>query len=249
MVLAFGNATEPSIRFGESGIGCSARRRPAGRRIRPDGPCPPLHPLPGPGLRGIPRPEDRTEIEQVLASRSDPQSLGALDDVHGLVALLEGRMRMRSGTSRALPRSTPSTPRSRCALAGRAAVWNRSAADWPAALQALDATGVHRPALEASRMTLRAGLTALEGRPSDALSLYRESLGAWRGLGLVWDEALCGIDMATVLDPSSAEVRAAADQTREILVRLGARPSCRCSTTHCRRHARRMPSDRSVAPR
>ena len=73
-------------------------------------------------------------------------------------------------------------------------------------------------------MTLRAGLAALEGQPANALALYREALNGWRDLGLVWDEALCGIDMATVLDPSTAEVRAAADQTREILVRLGAHP-------------------------
>jgi hypothetical protein len=40
----------------------------------------------------------------------------------------------------------------------------------------------------------------------------------------VWDEALCAIDMATLLDPADPEVRAAADGARSILARLGARP-------------------------
>ncbi len=59
---------------------------------------------------------------------------------------------------------------------------------------------------------------------AEALASYREALRAWQGLGLVWDEALCSIDMATVLDASDGEVRAAADAGRAILARLGAGP-------------------------
>ncbi len=33
--------------------------------------------------------------------------------------------------------------------------------------------------------------------PAEALSLYGDAVGAWRGLGLAWDEALTAIDMAT----------------------------------------------------
>ena len=68
------------------------------------------------------------------------------------------------------------------------------------------------------------GIAALEGRPADALPLYREALRAWRDLGLAWDEALCGLDMALLLDPADPEVRAAAEAAREILVRLEAAP-------------------------
>jgi hypothetical protein len=84
--------------------------------------------------------------------------------------------------------------------------------------------GVHGPANEADRRTIRAGLAALEGRPAEALPLYREALRVWRDFGLAWDEALCGIDMATLLDPVDPEVRAAADAAREIFIRLGAKP-------------------------
>jgi hypothetical protein len=71
---------------------------------------------------------------------------------------------------------------------------------------------------------VRAGIAALEGRASDALSGYREVLGVWRDLGLVWDEAMCAIDMATLLDPSEPEVASAAEVARRTLTRLGAKP-------------------------
>ena len=59
---------------------------------------------------------------------------------------------------------------------------------------------------------------------NEALGLYRDTLRGWREFGLAYDAALTGIDMATLLDPAEPEVRAAADSTREILTRLGAKP-------------------------
>ena len=72
--------------------------------------------------------------------------------------------------------------------------------------------------------TIRAGIAALDGRTAEALPVYREALRAWRDLGLAWDEALCELDMATLLDRSDPEVGAAAESAREIFVRLGATP-------------------------
>ncbi len=106
----------------------------------------------------------------------------------------------------------------------RAALWLGDVDAARADLAALDEFGVHGPAIEAGRTTIRAGIAALESRSSDALALYRDALREWRDLGLVWDEALCGVDMATLLDPADPEVRAAADAAREILVRLQAAP-------------------------
>jgi tetratricopeptide (TPR) repeat protein len=87
-----------------------------------------------------------------------------------------------------------------------------------------DASPRHGRAIDADRATILAGIAALEGRTAEALAGYRQVLGVWRDLGLVWDEALCAIDMARVLDPTDPEVRAAADAAREILVRLEAAP-------------------------
>ena len=88
----------------------------------------------------------------------------------------------------------------------------------------VDATGRRGRSIDADRTTVRAGIAALEGRMDDALSAYRETLGTWHDLGLVWDEALCTIDMATLLDPSDPEVRSAAETARRTLTGLGAKP-------------------------
>ncbi len=110
------------------------------------------------------------------------------------------------------------------ARAARAALW---VGDAPAAMQdltALESSGFHGPAIEADALTVGAGLAAIEGRSSEALASYRTALHRWRDLGLAWDEALAGLDMAILLDPSEPEVRAAADAARETFVRLEASP-------------------------
>ena len=71
---------------------------------------------------------------------------------------------------------------------------------------------------------MEAGLAALTGRRSEALEGYRAVRVAWRDLGLAWDEALAGIDMAMVFSASQSEVADAAARSREILTRLRARP-------------------------
>ena len=110
------------------------------------------------------------------------------------------------------------------ATAARAALWMGDTAGAADDLAALDASGVHGAAVDADQATTRAGIAALDGRAAEALTVYREALRTWRDLGLAWDEALCGLDMATLLDPSEPEVQAAAESAREILVRLEAKP-------------------------
>ena len=64
----------------------------------------------------------------------------------------------------------------------------------------------------------------MAGQAGDALLLYRDALRAWRDLGCRWDEALAGLDMAILLDPTHPDVAAAAARSREILGGLGAVP-------------------------
>ena len=153
---------------------------------------------------------------------SDP--LGALDRAHANDAFASGRLDdARDAAHRTGDLVAEYLPNS-LALSARSALWMGDAAGAADDLAALDASGVHGAAIEADRTTIRAGIAALDGRPAEALPLYREAIRAWRDLGLAWDEALCGLDMATLLDPSDPEVRAAAESAREILVRLGATP-------------------------
>ena len=82
----------------------------------------------------------------------------------------------------------------------------------------------HGPATEYLRQAVAGGLAALDGETDRALTAYETALAGCRSLGLRWDEALTGIDMATLLDPALAVVRAAAESSREILTELRARP-------------------------
>jgi hypothetical protein len=59
------------------------------------------------------------------------------------------------------------------------------------------------------------------------VTAYREALRGWRQLGLAFDEAVAGVELATLLAPSEremAEAPAAIAAARETLERLGARP-------------------------
>ena len=106
----------------------------------------------------------------------------------------------------------------------RAALWLGDIEGARSDLAQVEGSGIHGPAVHAERATIRAGIAARQGDVAEALGRYRDALEAWRDLGLLWDEALCGLDMALLLDPANPEVRAAADASRDILVRLGAVP-------------------------
>ena len=104
------------------------------------------------------------------------------------------------------------------------ALWSLDREAAAADLEALDATGVHGRVVEICRLTIRAGLAALDGHTADALASYDEALRGWRDLRLPWDEALTSIDMAILVDPIQPEVQAAGASGREILSRLRASP-------------------------
>jgi len=89
-------------------------------------------------------------------------------------------------------------------------------------LAALDATGVRTPAISAHRMSIDAGLLALDGRPADALPRYADALRQFEELDLAFDVALTLIEMTALLDPALPEVATAIESGRVILGRLGA---------------------------
>jgi hypothetical protein len=93
-------------------------------------------------------------------------------------------------------------------------------------LTALDGSGIHGPAIAADRVTITAGVAVLGGDQGEAIRLYRDAMGRWRDLGLVWDLALCQIDYLTVLGdaPDAEEVLG---EVRATLARLRATPIAR----------------------
>ncbi len=106
----------------------------------------------------------------------------------------------------------------------KAALWDGDPDGVKGLIHEFEESGAYGPVAEARMATLRAGIAAIEKRPQEAMALYREALAGWRQTHSTWDEALTGIDMALLLDPSEPDVAAAIESTREILERLGAQP-------------------------
>jgi hypothetical protein len=112
-------------------------------------------------------------------------------------------------------------------VAGRAALWAGDAATARRLLEIPRLARFSGPVLDADRTCIRAGIAALEGNTSEALSLYRDAVRSYRALSLDFDAALAGLDVATVLgavDRASPEIAEWIATARTTLERLGAAP-------------------------
>ena len=89
-------------------------------------------------------------------------------------------------------------------------------------LDRLLALGYHGRVFDLTVRTNEAAIAALEGRQAEALGLFRSTMAAFAELGIRFNEAMVGLHMASLLDASDPEVRAAAERSREILVSLRA---------------------------
>jgi len=163
------------------------------------------------------------EVER-LAVDIDPNVLSSVDDARAGRAFARGDFETAAAVYRRLAEPGTNAADSMFTLAARASLLRRDAASASSDLEALEATGIHGLLINARRLSIRAGLAALDGRSADAMALYRDALRGFRDLGLPVDEAFTAIEMAMLLDPADPEVRAAADAARAILTRLRARP-------------------------
>jgi class 3 adenylate cyclase/tetratricopeptide (TPR) repeat protein len=164
------------------------------------------------------------ELEQLAGRVSDPRATSVLPGTRSLVAFFSGRLaEARERSHESALANLESAPWD-LEQAARAALWVGDAAGAAADLARLEGMALHAPITDLRRQGIRAGLAALDGRMNEALGLYRDTLRGWRDMGLVYYEALPGIDMATLLDPADPEVGAAIDRTREILFKMKAAP-------------------------
>jgi hypothetical protein len=109
------------------------------------------------------------------------------------------------------------------AIAARAALWSHDRDALSADLAQLDQSGEFGRTVEATRLALRAGLAALDGREADAVAMYREARRTFTELDLPWNIALIGLDMAQTLPHDLPEAVEARAESRRILERLGAK--------------------------
>ncbi len=108
--------------------------------------------------------------------------------------------------------------------AGRAAALAGDPVTARAALDGLATLGTRGRAMDADRAAIRAGIAAIEGDLVGARTAYRTAVTAFRDLGLVWDEALVGMEAARRLGTADAELAGWIDASRSILTALGATP-------------------------
>ena len=178
-------------------------------------------------VRGADPSPDVDEAERLLPGITDPQFASYVRWARAWASLCVGRfddairhaLAAVDATSFFAPLALP--------VAGRAALWS---GDLPAAHEAvrrIEASVYRGQALSLDLATIRAGIAALEGRRADAVAGYREVIRGWRGMGLVFDEAVSIVDMATVLGPSEREMPEAAaviDEAHATLSGLRAGP-------------------------
>ncbi len=164
------------------------------------------------------------EMEHLDVEKAEPQNQVDQLTARATVAFAAGDLTAARATWHRVGDLVATTQSWSLGSAARAALWAGDAAGAQEDLARLDARGLHGPTAELQRAGIRAGVAALEGRPIEALGLYRQASQGWRDVGFLWLEALIAIDMATLLDPTEPEVRAAADAARETLTRLGAEP-------------------------
>ncbi|HEX5466967.1 MAG TPA: adenylate/guanylate cyclase domain-containing protein [Candidatus Limnocylindrales bacterium] len=197
------------------------------------------------------RGEDVTEpmaaIQRLLEGSTEPATRAGLLDLGADVAFHRGdwaqayELWLEEAREQALAAAYALSSACRAALMGGDVERARTA------LEAHRARGLHGPALEATRQRLGAGLAALEGRTQEATVTYRETLRAWRDLGLPWYQALTVLDMAELLAEPPAEMEQLAGAAREIMVGLGARPYIERLDAAMGRQARPGPTAASLS--
>ena len=175
-------------------------------------------------FRGEPVEDDLDEFGRLTSASSDLAIVSLGHELRSSIAWIGGRLEAAHDELREAAQLNGQYAPSWYPAAARLALWRKDAEAASLDLDDLDAIAAHGPTIEVRRRAVQAGIAGLGGRTAEALALYRDVLRSCRDLGLVWDEALCGLDMAIILDPNDPEVTSAGNRAREILMRLGAGP-------------------------
>jgi hypothetical protein len=172
------------------------------------------------------RGEDAADLlaEAAAIAGDNSELVAFLDERLAVRAWLAGDAAEATARWRRYAEFSPLNATMALAKSVRASLWAGDLAEAQADLEAHVATAKQGDGIDAARATMRAGIAALSGDRAAALRGYRDALRLWHDLGLAWDEALCGLDMALLLGLDEPDVRAAADRAREVFERLGARP-------------------------
>ncbi len=172
-------------------------------------------------VRGEPRPADLDELAALFPPEEAPSL--TMDPVIWR-ALAEGDHGAVIDTGLELARTDLLNAPSALDRVGRAAAWLGDAVVLRNAIDDLARVAREGRWFQALQPTLVANLTALERGPEAAAPEFRAAASLWRELGSDFDLAMCQLDAARALGVASPDGRAAAEEARAILERLGARP-------------------------
>jgi class 3 adenylate cyclase/tetratricopeptide (TPR) repeat protein len=171
-------------------------------------------------LGGRPRAELLEEIER--ADVSEAAVRAQVDTTMGLDAASEGRLEESLKRYRSAQKEVAYPGDYMWLL--HVGTWLRDAPTIRTILDHMREGAHHGPVVDCLTVGGNAAIAALEGRAAEALTLYQRARAVRRELGLRFEEALLGVDMATVLDTTLPEVAEAIEQSRTVLAELGAKP-------------------------
>lgn len=95
-------------------------------------------------------------------------------------------------------------------LGARMALWQKDLETCRTIVERYDARGPRGDWAEARRVTMRAGLAALEGDREGSANLYKQALDLWDELDIPVDRAFCVMDRVMALGADDPEFRSAA---------------------------------------
>ena len=107
------------------------------------------------------------------------------------------------------------------AVQARSSLWLGDVAGANAALTAM--TRFRGRWMAAERLTVEAGLAALEGRLEASAEAYRQAIDAWRSLDCILDLALCELDLVLLLGQDHPDATVA-KEARDVFTQLGVKP-------------------------
>jgi class 3 adenylate cyclase/tetratricopeptide (TPR) repeat protein len=163
-------------------------------------------------------------VTRMIASLTDPQFYAYEAWFRAWAAFSTGQFTQAVVLASSAPKSIGFFHPLATPLAARAALWANDVALAREQMVGLDRTMLRGEALSQDKKSIAASIAAIEGRPVEAMGLYREALAGWRQLELAWDEALTVIDLVKFVGPSEPEVQTAAEWALATLRRLGAKP-------------------------
>ena len=168
--------------------------------------------------------ERLAEIRDVVNGATDPQYSQMLAMIEAMFAIARNDPAAAIGAVQG-DLGDPTYGSFAYAMAGHAALWMRDADAAGRALRSLDAMRMHGRILDATKRTLHAGISGLEGRTSEAVAAFGDAARTLRELEAPLLLAFCHLDLLATVDADAAGVRNTAEtEAREILTKLGAGP-------------------------